>query len=98
MRRCVFPFAVLIALISVLPAGAARRLPADVEAFRRDRETCEHFMGEEAYDAERGAYIRKQIDRTCTGTDAKLAALRRKYAKNRDVLRALSRYDAKIER
>jgi hypothetical protein len=97
MARLLLPLT-LVALTAAAPSGAAPRLPPDVEAFRRDRETCQHFMGEEGYDADRAAYIRAQIARTCTGSDGKLAALRKKYARNRAVLRTLARYDTRIER
>lgn len=62
-----------------------------------DRDGCDHFRGEEPYDAERRAYLEKSIRDLCTGTDAKLADLRQRYARNQDVMAALAGYEGRIE-
>lgn len=77
--------------VSALP------FPQEVTAFMVDRDGCDHFRGEEAYDAERRAYITENIAELCQGTDARLAMLRRRYAGDRSVTAALKGYDAHIE-
>ena len=71
--------------------------PADVVAFRRRRDECDHFRGEEPYDATRAAFLRAALARTCKGTDAQLAALRKRYAGNAALLRALAGYESNVE-
>ena len=44
-------------------------LPAEVIAFRDRRDACDHFRGEDPYDAKRGAFLAAEMARTCTGTD-----------------------------
>lgn len=75
--------------------GAA--FPAEVTAFLVDRDGCDHFRGEEPYDAERRAYLEQSIAELCTGTDAKLAGLRRRYAADKDVMAALGGYEERVE-
>lgn len=55
-------------------------LPADVAALAKRIEVCEHFSGEDPYDAERAAVLRKQVEANCLGNDAMLAKLSGKYA------------------
>jgi hypothetical protein len=78
-----------IVLAASLPASGAS-LPADVQTFVAERENCDHFRGEEPYDAERRREIEGALDRYCRGTDARLEGLRKKYrnapAAVRDVL------------
>ena len=76
---------------------AAATLPADVRAFKKRRDECDHFRGEEPYDAERAAFLRAALSRTCDGTDAELAALRRRYAADATVVAALADYDDLVE-
>jgi hypothetical protein len=71
--------------------------PTEVTRFMVDRDGCDHFRGEEPYDAERRAYLEKSIRDLCTGTDSKLADLRKRYAGNHDVTAALSGYEDRIE-
>ncbi|MGE7367796.1 hypothetical protein ACQKKX_01840 [Neorhizobium sp. NPDC001467] len=70
-----------------LPADA---LPADVRHYIAERENCDHFRGEDPYDADRRREIDAALDRYCKGTDARLDSLRKKYRKGsaaiRDVL------------
>lgn len=60
-------------------------LPADVAALAERIEACEHFSGEDPYDAERAAFLRKQVEASCPGNDATLANLSGKYAKDATV-------------
>ncbi|BBF71269.1 hypothetical protein SBA_ch1_34690 [Sphingomonas bisphenolicum] len=77
--------------------GSALPFPQEVTAFMVDRDGCDHFRGEEPYDAERRAYIAENIAELCSGTDAKLAMLRRRYAGDRSVTAALRGYEDRIE-
>lgn len=71
--------------------------PQEVTAFMVDRDGCDHFRGEEPYDAERRAYIAENIAELCQGSDARLAMLRRRYAGDKSVTAALRGYDERIE-
>ncbi|MCC2976434.1 hypothetical protein LK533_07075 [Sphingomonas sp. PL-96] len=73
------------------------KLPADVVAFRERRDECDHFRGEDPYDAERAAFLSEALARTCTGTDAELKALRARYAANAAILAALADYEDEAE-
>jgi hypothetical protein len=92
-----FPFAIALAACALPAPTSARTLPADVAAFVQRRDACDHFRGEEPYDAARAAELRTKLAQTCKGTDKQLAALRRKYAANRRVMSRLSRYEDRIE-
>lgn len=72
-------------------------LPADVRAFIQRRDGCDHFRGEEAFDAERAKFLEVQLKKLCTGTDAQLARLRKTYAGNPKVIRVLAGYERTIE-
>ncbi|WP_440979355.1 hypothetical protein ACQHGV_02860 [Sphingomonas pseudosanguinis] len=55
------------------------------------------MRGEEAADEARAAFLEKRLARTCTGTDAALASLKRRYADRPAVMTVLSRYEERIE-
>ncbi|MGF9563492.1 hypothetical protein [Neorhizobium sp. JUb45] len=67
-----------IVLIASVPVSAAS-LPSDVQTFVSERENCDHFRGEEPYDADRRREIEAALDRYCRGTDARLDGLKKKY-------------------
>lgn len=92
------PSPVLQGVAASAPAVAApAALPAAVLAFRELRDQCDHFRGEEGYDAQRAAFLAKELARTCTGTDAALAALRERYRQDPSALAALKDYEDTIE-
>ncbi len=72
---------------------------ADFKKFVDDRDACEHFGGEipDPPNAERMEEVLEQMTIYCTGTDARLAALKAKYWNNPGVLSKLNEYDASIE-
>lgn len=70
----------------------AAPLPKDVAAYIERRNECEHFIGEEPYDAARKKYLAEAVRETCTGSNRDLAALRKKYRNDPDVLKALSEF------
>ncbi|WP_150294644.1 hypothetical protein [Sphingobium estronivorans] len=80
-------------------AGAAdpRPFPEEVTRYMVDRDSCDHFRGEEAYDMERRAFLQENIVELCTGADARLARLRDRYAQDPAVMAALSGYEDRIE-
>jgi len=83
--------------LSSLASHGQQKLPADVARFVQRRDLCDHFRGEELYDAERRAFLEKRMREYCTGTDAKLAALKRKYRGRFDVMAKLGEYEATVE-
>ena len=62
-----------------------------------ERDSCDHFRGEEPYDGERRVFLAESVARLCTGTDARLATLRRRYADDPSVVSALRAYEDRIE-
>ncbi|MEM1132249.1 MAG: hypothetical protein AAGH53_04875 [Pseudomonadota bacterium] len=75
----------------------ADAIPADVRRFIVRRQGCDHFRGEPPYDEQRAEFLAKQIEETCTGTDAELAGLRRKYDDYAAIIAALSDFEDSIE-
>lgn len=72
--------------------------PADVMQFMERRVACDHFRGEEPYDLERRIFLEKQMKVFCTGSDARLNSLKRKYRRNAKVSVRLRSFEAQIER
>ena len=84
-------------VVPVDPAAkvqAKTKLPDDVTALTERIAACEHFAGEEAYDAERGKFLREQVAASCTGNAAALARLRKKYAGNAAAAKHLAGLEA----
>jgi hypothetical protein len=80
-----------------LYAGAQAKLPTDVARFIEKRDGCDHFRGEEPYDAERREFLLKNMNKLCKGTDRQLARLKKKYAQQPAIMEKLSDYDEQIE-
>jgi hypothetical protein len=78
-------------------AALAMPFPQEVTSFMVDRDSCDHFRGEEPYDGERRVFLMESIAELCTGTDAKLSMLRRRYAGDSAVTAALHGYEDHIE-
>jgi hypothetical protein len=99
MLKDTFAALILSALISFsLPCAADVALPPDVTKFIDHRNLCDHFRGEAGDNTPaRESEIDKNIDRYCTGTDRKLAKLKKKYHDNKDVMAALSQFAKKID-
>jgi len=55
-----------------------------------DSDGCRHFRGEEAYDADRAAFLNRQIERLCPNLEARGAALIAKYAGNAVIIDAIT--------
>jgi len=78
-------------------AAQLTTFPDEVTSFMVDRDSCDHFRGEEPYDEERRAFLTDSITDLCTGTDARLATLRRRYAADQSVIAALRGYEDRVE-
>jgi hypothetical protein len=82
----------MIAPVDAPPHAAVKVAgpPAEVTRLGERIAHCEHFAGEEGYDAERAAFLRQQIAATCPGNAAELNRLRKKYAANPAIARHLA--------
>ncbi|MEY4952890.1 MAG: hypothetical protein RL299_1314 [Pseudomonadota bacterium] len=79
----------------VLPAAAPASDPAaEVTRLAQRIEACEHFAGEEPYDAARAAELRQQVEANCPGNEAELARLRARHAKDPALTKRLDRLKA----
>jgi hypothetical protein len=98
-----FALLILLALLACSPSALPdaqpykAALPADVARFIERLEGCEHFSGEPPYDAERAAFLQRNIEELCPGNDVTLAAMRRKYAGNPAVIERLDDFAAAYE-
>lgn len=85
-----------------LATRAQEKVPIEVRHFIEERDICEHFL-DEPYDGdtpqmrERRAFIQESIEIYCSGTDRRLAALRKRYKNNLAVIKRLKQYEDKIE-
>ena len=71
----------------------ARGLPADVQHFIVNQNDCEHWAGEEPYDAPRRREIDRGIAASCKGLDASAVTLRKRYAKYPKICAVLRNYE-----
>ena len=64
----------------VLLLAVAAKLPPEMRAYVERRDACEHFAGEEGYDAERQRFLNRQIKQLrCLTLDRDRKRLRLKY-------------------
>lgn len=74
------------AAVSASPAP----LPRDVRRFVERAEACLHFAGEEAYDAERGRFLARQMRRLrCDALETDAKRLERRHAARPDAAAAV---------
>jgi len=87
-----FLWALIGASALVACADALPNKLVDVAGFVRDREACKHFAGEvsDSSDPTRLQEITDQMAVFCTGTDARLAALKAKNIANPEVMQQLN--------
>ena len=69
----------------------------DLRIFIARREQCDHFRGEETSSTKRQAELDLKLKEFCAGTDAQLAALKKKYRNDKNVSKTLAGFDARIE-
>jgi hypothetical protein len=95
---------ILLGLLGAVPYGyaadmkAVSGLPSDVVKFKKRRDLCNHFRGEDPYNEERKKFLEENLERYCKGTDKELAALKAKHKNNETVQKVLSGYEVNIER
>lgn len=96
---CIRIFAVFVGLLTWVSAGATgvASYPTDVEQFMDRRQLCDHYRGEEPYDAERAAFLAKRMELTCTGTDRELRRLKEKYQDDAEIMRVLDQFEEDVE-
>jgi len=80
-----------------LALAAPPSMPSDVASFLEERESCDLWRDEQGYDAERRAEISWSVCQYCTGTDSKLASLKRKYHDSKTVMARLDELESRIE-
>ncbi|WP_311239816.1 MULTISPECIES: hypothetical protein [unclassified Xanthomonas] len=78
------------------PAGLCG-MPKDVRKLVEDYDTCEHFAGEEPYDADRRHEIEVAIAQFCTPAPARLAKLMQRYRNDAQVSQWLRQYATQAE-
>jgi hypothetical protein len=100
-RGVLMLIAALVMLANVLiwawPVRAAAPLPIDVQRFVAQRESCDHWRGEEPYDVARGTEIERAVRKDCTGTDRRLARLKARHFGDATVMAALAGFETRIE-
>lgn len=80
------------------PGHRTSRPPlSEIDLFIERREACDHFRGEDPYDAARRAFLKRKLSETCKGTDAELSRLRRKYRDSPHVVARLFAFDDHVE-
>ncbi|MGU7775703.1 hypothetical protein ACV229_36810, partial [Burkholderia sp. MR1-5-21] len=77
-------------------------LPQEVKSYIAERNICDHFRGEpiegnSPEQIERREFVVDSLDIYCSGTDKRLAALKRRYKNNRAAMDKLSQYEERIE-
>lgn len=99
--RLLIALALLLLSVGV---SAQAKWPGDVSTFVDRRDGCDHFRGEpwdlgdDPEVEKRREFIFRQVKTLCKGTDKQLAGLRKKYAKNKEVVQKLAGYEDAIER
>ncbi|RZI44674.1 hypothetical protein EGT07_04485 [Herbaspirillum sp. HC18] len=88
-----------IASVAVAESGT---LPEEVTSFIAERNVCDHFRGESfegdsPEQIQRRQFIFDSMDIYCSGTDMRLAALKRRYKNNPAAMIKLNQYEEKIE-
>lgn len=87
----------LLMLAGCAMPQAGGTMPRDVADYLARREACDHFRGEEPYDAERAAFLNRKLAETCTGADRDLAALKVRHRTNTAAMVRLNALDPLIE-
>jgi hypothetical protein len=79
-------------MLAQAAVDAPLALPADVTAFIARYQDCEHWAGEEPYDAARRREIARAVAKLCKGIDKAAAKLRSVHADEPAILAELDRY------
>ena len=86
--------AALLAALVTLAACATDATPA-LATFLERRAICDHLRGE--IPDQPDAALLRDIDRACSGTDAQLAALKKRYRDDPVVSKQLADFEPQIE-
>ena len=88
-----------VAVAALLVSTCASTLiPRDVEGFISRRDVCDQLRGEiDGVDTDAQQALIARINEACTGTDAELAGLKRRYADSPEMMGKLNGYEAQIE-
>lgn len=87
-------FGLYSAVSGITLSEATKGQPKDIQTFLERSAACQHFGGEEGYDAERRAFLNKQWKKyKCERIDRDLLRLKKKYAKQRNHLKILEKYE-----
>ena len=94
LRRC--PTFALLGLLW----GCAAPPAQDLAAFLQRRAACDHWRGEfpDPPDAERVRDVEQKVAEYCAGTDAQLAALKKRYHLDAAVSQQLKALEPQIEK
>jgi len=89
----------MFALLGLLWGCAARPAP-DLDAFLERRAACDHWRGEfpDPPDLERVREVERQVVVYCSGTDAELADLKKRYRLDPAILQRLEAFEPQVEK
>jgi hypothetical protein len=97
VRLFVISFIFFAGLNTAIAGEMPEQLPPDVSNFVEKRDLCDHFRQEDPYDEERRIFLEVNVEKFCTGTDAELAGLKKKYLYNDSIMHILNQYEEMIE-
>jgi len=88
--------------ITSVAVAESKGLPQEVTSYIAERNICDHFRGEpiegnSTEQIERRGFVVDSLDIYCSGTDKRLAALKRRYKNNRAAMDKLSQFEEGIE-
>jgi hypothetical protein len=81
----------------VSTVALAADVPKEMAKFIQRRESCDRWRGEDGYNKKRQADINRAICQACTGTDAELKRLKRKFKNRPDIQARLNNFEPQIE-
>jgi hypothetical protein len=89
----------LIAALATLAACASSESTPDLASFLEHRADCDHWRGEvpDPPDPARMREVEQRTALTCKGTDAQLAALKRRYRDDPVVSKQLAAFEPQVE-
>ena len=88
-----------LAALALLCACAAEPAAPDLATFLERRAACDHFRGEipDPPAEERMREVQQKQAEYCTGTDAQLALLKKRYRDDPAVMKQLAEFEPQIE-
>ena len=88
-----------LAALGLLCACAAEPATPDLATFLERRAACDHFRGEipDPPAEERMREVQQKQTEYCTGTDAQLALLKKRYRDDPAVMKQLAEFEPQVE-